>query len=204
MAFKKVLKFLTSNVIVRNLLLLAIVTATLIWGVLLWLDSYTLHNQAIIVPDLKGLQEEVAAPILKKSKLRYQVIDSVYSRTVEPGAIVEQIPTAASKVKQNRIVFLTVNAKTSQTVELPDVLEISQRQAVASLRSLGFKVDSVEYVPYEYKDLVVNILYKQLPVSSGTRLPFGATLWLQVGDGFELPEVVDTMMMNDSDKQWFE
>ncbi|MEG1904541.1 MAG: PASTA domain-containing protein [Bacteroidales bacterium] len=198
------IKSFATNIIVRNILLLVVVTGLLIWGVLYWLDSYTLHNQAILVPDVKGLQEEVAAPILKKSKLRYQVVDSVYSRTVEPGAIVEQIPAAESKVKQNRIVFLTVNAKTSQTVELPDVKEISQRQAVASLRSLGFRVDSVEYVPYEYKDLVVNVLYKGLPVNSGVRLPFGATLWLQVGDGFELPEVVDTMMMNDSDKQWFE
>ncbi|MEG0948590.1 MAG: PASTA domain-containing protein [Bacteroidales bacterium] len=204
MSFKQVIKSFATNIIVRNILLLVVVTGLLIWGVLYWLDSYTLHNQAILVPDVKGLQEEVAAPILKKSKLRYQVVDSVYSRTVEPGAIVEQIPAAESKVKQNRIVFLTVNAKTSQTVELPDVKEISQRQAVASLRSLGFRVDSVEYVPYEYKDLVVNVLYKGLPVNSGVRLPFGATLWLQVGDGFELPEVVDTMMMNDSDKQWFE
>ena len=204
MSFKQMIKSFATNIIVRNILLLVVVTGLLIWGVLYWLDSYTLHNQAILVPDVKGLQEEVAAPILKKSKLRYQVVDSVYSRTVEPGAIVEQIPAAESKVKQNRIVFLTVNAKTSQTVELPDVKEISQRQAVASLRSLGFRVDSVEYVPYEYKDLVVNVLYKGLPVNSGVRLPFGATLWLQVGDGFELPEVVDTMMMNDSDKQWFE
>ena len=204
MSFKQVIKSFATNIIVRNILLLVVVTGLLIWGVLYWLDSYTLHNQAILVPDVKGLQEEVAAPILKKSKLRYQVVDSVYSRTVEPGAIVEQIPAAESKVKQNRIVFLTVNAKTSQTVELPDVKEISQRQAVASLRSLGFRVDSVEYVPYEYKDLVVNVLYKGLPVNSGVRLPFGATLWLQVGDGFELTEVVDTMMMNDSDKQWFE
>ncbi|MGL4293405.1 MAG: PASTA domain-containing protein, partial [Bacteroidales bacterium] len=61
MAFKQVLKFFTTNIFVRNLLLLAIVTALLIWGVLLWLDSYTMHNQAILVPDVKGLQEEVAA-----------------------------------------------------------------------------------------------------------------------------------------------
>lgn len=203
MAFKQVLKFLTTNIILRNLLLLVVVTGLLIWGVMVWLNSYTMHNQAIVVPDVKGLQEEEAGPILRKNKLRYQVVDSVYSRTVEPGAVVEQIPAAESKVKENRIVFLTVNARNSQTVELPDVLEISQRQALASLRSIGFVVDSVEYVPYEYKDLVVNVLYKGQSVSSGTRLPLGATLWLQVGDGFEIQEP-DTLMMNDSDKQWFE
>lgn len=204
MAFKQVLKSLATNIILRNILLLVGVTGLLIWGVLVWLDDYTMHNQAILVPDVKGLQEEEAGPILKRNKLRYQVVDSVYSRTVEPGAIVEQIPAADSKVKEHRIVFLTVNARNAQTVELPDVLEISQRQALASLRAIGFGVDSVEYVPYEYKDLVVNVLYNGQPVSSGTRLPFGAKLWLQVGDGFEIQQPSDTLMMNDSDKQWFE
>lgn len=204
MSLKEVFKFLFTNIVTRNILLLLAVTATLIFGVLYWLDSYTLHNQAIIVPDVRGMQEEVAEPLLSKSKLRYQIIDSVYSKTVAPGAIVEQIPTPASKVKQDRIVFLTVNAKTSQTVELPDLLEVSQRQAIASLRSLGFQVDSVQYVPYEYKDLVVDILYKGMPVSSGTRLPYGVSLWLQVGDGNELPLPEDSLLMDDSDKQWFE
>lgn len=203
------IKSFFTNIIVRNLLLLGIACAMLLGGVLYWLDNYTMHNQAIVVPDLKGYLPEEAEPMLRSKHLRYQVVDSVYMRGQKPGAIVEQIPMAASKVKQNRIIFLTVNAKNAQTVELPDMIDISQRQAIASLRALGFVVDSVRYVPYEYPDLVVDVQYNDRPVSSGQRLPFGATLILEVGNGnTELP--VDSLsadsagIIQDSEIKWFE
>lgn len=185
MSFKKIIHILFTNVISLNIWLLVILTGGIIFGVLHWISVYTHHNQAIEVPDLKGLQPEEAELILKKKDLRLQIADSVYSKNVAPGSVVEMIPPAGSKVKQNRIVFLTINAKTSQTVEVPDMFEISQRQAEATLRSLGFVIDSIEYVPYQYKGLVINILNNGNIVEPGKRLPMGSHLWLQVGDGFE-------------------
>jgi Uncharacterized protein conserved in bacteria len=201
------LKKLLSNILVKNLLLMMILGMAIITGVMFWLDSYTMHNQAIVVPSLKGLQVEEAESMLKSKKLRFQVIDSVYSKDVVPGAIVEQIPDAESKVKENRIVFLTLNAKNAQTIELPNVLETSQRQAVASLRSLGFTVDSLRYVSYEYRDLVVEVLHNGMPVASGTRLPFGAKLVLEVGDGNMVMPIDSTNVeefIEDADTNWFE
>ena len=195
---------MATNIIVRNLLLMCLTAGIVIWGVLLWLDSYTMHNQAIEVPDLKGLQEEAAATILSHRGLRCQVIDSVYSRTVAPGAVVEQIPGANQKVKENRIIFLTVNARNAQTVALPDVGETSLRQAIASLKSLGFVVDSIQYVTYEYRDLVVGVTYNGTTVSAGQRLPYGAKIWVQAGDGFETPVAEDSVELDDTDRQWFE
>lgn len=184
-----------------------ILGGAVITGVMYWLDSYTMHNQAIVVPNLKGMQVEEAESMLKAKKLRYQIVDSVYSKDVAPGAIVEQIPDGDAKVKENRIVFLTLNAKNAQTIELPDVLETSQRQAVASLRSIGFVVDSIRYVTYEYRDLVVDVLYNNRVVTSGTRLPFGSKLILEVGDGnIDMPidsiQVIDGI--EDADTNWFE
>ena len=170
------IKSFFSNIIVRNLLLLVLMCFLLLGGVLYWLDSYTMHNQAIIVPDVKGALPEEAAPLLKKKHLRFQIVDSVYMRGQKPGVIVEQIPAAASKVKENRIVFLTINANNAQTVELPDMIDISQRQAKASLRALGFVVDSVRYVPSEYPDLVKDVFYNDRSVRSGQRLPYGSEL----------------------------
>ena len=189
------------NIAVKNLIIMFLFGILLIVGLLYWLDSYTHHNQAIKVPDLKGLQVDEAEMFLKKNKLRYQVVDSVYSKLVAPGAIVEQIPAGNAKVKENRIVFLTVNAKTAQTVVLPDMFEISSRQAEATLRSLGFVIDSLQYIPYEYKGLVVNVLYNNRVIDAGSRLPYGAHLWLQIGDGFETIEDSTELEM---DKEWFE
>ena len=186
---------------------LMIIVFAMIFGILSWLDSYTMHNQAIEVPDVKGMQVSVAAPILERSKLRYQVVDSIYSKDVRPGAVVEQIPVADSKVKENRIVFLTVNAKNAQTVELPDVIEYSSRQARGMLNSLGFRADSIIYVEYEQRDLVVNVLYDNKEVNAGQRIPYGAQLVLEVGDGI-ISAPRDTIPaleeLTEDDMRWLE
>lgn len=201
------LKFMVTNIVVRNLLLMLFVGGAFVYGVLSWLDNYTMHNQAIIVPELKGMQVEEVGPILNQKDLRYQVVDSVFAKGVPPGAIVDQIPHALAKVKKNRIVFLTVNAKTAHVVELPNILEISQRQAVASLRAIGFRVDSITYVDYEYRDLVLKVEYNQREVVAGHKLPHGSSLILEVGNGIKpMPE--DSLESNeeigDTEKRWFE
>lgn len=101
---------LIKNPYVLNLLLAVVVTCGLIYGALKWLDHYTRHNEAVVVPDVKGLKIEEAAEFFKNNNLHYNVIDSVFSKDVEPGAIVELSPLAGSKVKEGRIVFITVNA----------------------------------------------------------------------------------------------
>ena len=81
------------------------------------------------------------------------------------------------------------------------MFEISSRQAEATLRSLGFVIDSLQYISYEYKGLVVNVLYNNRVIDAGSRLPYGAHLWLQIGDGFETIEDSTELEM---DKEWFE
>lgn len=130
---------LIKNPYVLNLLLAVVVACALVFGTLKWLDSYTRHNEAVVVPDVKGLGMEEAAEFFKNSNLRYNVIDSVFSKDVKPGAIVELVPMAGSKVKEGRIVFVTVNALTSQMATIPEVEDLSFRQAYAILRARGFE-----------------------------------------------------------------
>ena len=86
-----------------------------------WLSSYTRHNEAVVVPDVRGLKVEEAAEYFDRSNLRYNVIDSVFSNDVPAGAIVEMIPEAGAKVKDGRIVFITINASTTQMAPMPNV-----------------------------------------------------------------------------------
>lgn len=204
MTFKGILKFMVKNVLVRNLLLMCLTAALLIWGVMIWLDGYTMHNQAIEVPDLKGMQAEAAETILAHRNLRCQVIDSVYSRAVAPGAVVEQIPAANHKVKENRIIFLTVNARNAQTVSVPDVGETSLRQAVASLKSLGFDIDSIRYVPSDYRDLVLGVFYNGAPISPNQRIPYGAKIMIEAGDGHGEIVAVDTIDEEGTEFEWLQ
>lgn len=47
---------LIKNPFVINLLLVIVVSCGVVYGVLAWLDSYTRHNQAVVVPDVKGMK----------------------------------------------------------------------------------------------------------------------------------------------------
>ena len=76
---------LIKNPFVINLLLVIVVSCGVVYGVLAWLDSYTRHNQAVVVPDVKGMKLEDAAEFFGNNKLRYNVIDSVFSKDLAMG-----------------------------------------------------------------------------------------------------------------------
>lgn len=182
------------NPIVLNLILAVIVTIVVIMIALSWLDTYTRHNEAVVVPDVKGLTIEKADEFFRSNNLRYNIVDSVYSKDVAPGAIVELLPAAGSKVKEGRIVFITINAKTSQMAALPEVEDISFRQAYALLKASGFTRVEIVYKPGEYKDLVIGVETNGQMLSAGKFVPLTAPLDLLVSSG----EKEDPEEMNDS------
>lgn len=189
---------LIKNPFVLNLLLAIVITGVVIVGTLKWLDVYTRHNEAVVVPDVKGLGITEAAEFFKNSHLRYNVIDSVFSKDVKPGAIVELKPQAGSKVKEGRIVFVTVNALTSQMATIPDVADLSFRQAYAILRARGFEKVEIEYVPGDYKDLALGVELNGRLLGKDEHVPLTAPLILKVSSGdAELPS--DTLGLPDAE-----
>ena len=72
--FIKILK----NPFVISLLLAVLILWGLIYGTLVWLDIYTRHNEAVVIPDVKGMTIEEATPFLAEKGIRYNIIDSVF------------------------------------------------------------------------------------------------------------------------------
>lgn len=177
------LKKITTNIYVRNVLLMLILAVILIAITLFCLNKYTRHNESIEVPDLKGLQVQDAASIIASSSLRYEVVDSVYNQDGVPGAIVEQIPLGKSHVKEGRTIYLTVQAKSEQLVSMSDLEDASLRQAEALLKALGFSRINIEKVPSQYQDLVFGVAYRGVTVKAGQKIPKNSVLTLRVGDG---------------------
>lgn len=177
------LKKITTNIYVRNVLLMLILAVILIAITLFCLNKYTRHNESIEVPDLKGLQVQDAASIIASSSLRYEVVDSVYNQDGVPGAIVEQIPLGKSHVKEGRTIYLTVQAKSEQLVSMPDLEDASLRQAEALLKALGFSRINIEKIPSQYQDLVFGVAYRGVTVKAGQKIPKNSVLTLRVGDG---------------------
>lgn len=201
---------LIKHPIVLNLLLAIVASCALLYGVLKYLDSYTRHNEAVLVPDVKGMMLEDAAPLFKAGQLRFEVIDSVFSKDVAPGSVVELVPKAGSKVKEGRIVFVTINALTAQMGRIPEVEDLSFRQAYALLRSRGFTTVEVEYVPGEYKDLAIAVELQQGgTLNPDANVPLSAALKLIVSSGTtELSDSLDFTLqpveqLNSEEESWF-
>ena len=64
---------------------------------------------------------------------------------------------------------------------LPQVQNLSYREARATLEAIGFVVSNIEYKPSEFPDLVMGIRVGQTPVRAGDRLRAGASVVLIVG-----------------------
>jgi len=162
----------------------------LIIVVLAGLKKYTHHSEVISVPDVTSLTVDEAAVFFEKKGLRYKVVDSLHMKSRLPGAILEQKPDPGSKVKHNRFVFLTINASSDEKISMPDVKDYSQRQAVATLQAVGLRVADVEYVPSEFRDLVLDVRYNGRKIYTGSQLPKGSYITLVVGQGESHGEIL--------------
>ena len=188
---KSDLKFVGVNV-VAAIVVLAIILVIL----LIWLRGYTQHGVEVEVADVRGLVSEEAEPMLAEQGLVLVVIDSTYSDKVPFGTIVEQDPKPNSHAKHGRAVYVTINATTKRQVVMPNLQDISYRQAETTLRGLGLRVDSVyDYEPSMYRDLVLDVKCNGVSVPPGEKLAVGTKVRLVVGfgRGTEQVEVPNTV-----------
>lgn len=183
MDFKKFWKESIGGFVLKRVLLAIVIFVSLSWITLIVVDYYTHHGEFEVVPDLRGMYVEEAQLMLANQGLYTQVVDSVYVRNKKLGTIIEQTPAANSTVKQNRPIYLIINSKQVKKIPLPDVSDVSYRQADAMLKAIGLNVSNVEYSPSEYKDLVVAVKYRGRTIQAGTRIPEGSFVILVVGSG---------------------
>lgn len=190
MDIKKFWKETFGGFVLKNVLIAIAVVVTLAWISLIAIDYYTHHGDYEVVPDLRGSYVEEAEVVLAKQGLFVQIIDSVYVRNKKLGTIIDQIPGPNSNVKNNRAIYVIINSRQARQVTLPDVSDVSYRQADAMLQSIGLVVGSVEYQPSDYKDLVLEVKFKGRVVEAGSRIPEGSVVVLVVGNGLGAAQVV--------------
>ena len=175
--------FFKKHYILKHLLLLLIVVVALFAGLTFWLDNYTRHGEQKLVPNVIDLTEENAATLLLSRELNYEIVDSVYKTGAMPGAVVDQDPKADTFVKKERKIYLIVNAKSAQMTALPEVIDLSIRQAQALLTGSDFNIKEIVYKPSDYRDLVLEVLYNGKKVEAGDKIPTFSELVLHIGDG---------------------
>ena len=111
------------------LLLLALITG----AVLLSLRFFTRHGEDIRVADIRGMRLEDLKVYEEEFGFKFVIRDSIYDPEREPGQIIAQTPQPGAKVKKHRTFYLVVAAWMPSSVQMPDLQDLSLRQAEALL-----------------------------------------------------------------------
>lgn len=178
-------KFLNTKLgfILLNAGIAVVAGVILLFIVFGWLKHYTQHGVEVTVPNVTGMQYVEAEQCLADSSLQLVIIDSTFSNTVPLGTIVEQNPSEGSSAKKGRAVYAIINSSYHRQVEVPNLQDISYRQAQATLLAMGIKVGNIEYEPSEYRDIVLDLHYQGKSLTPGEKLNEGTAITMVVGRG---------------------
>jgi len=152
----------------------------------LWLkyiDIYTHHDEYIVLPGFYGVHIQDLDSICQELDLRYIIIDSVFNKKEEKGIILEQDPRAGTNVKENRRIYFTINALQNKVITFPYITDLSLRQTVRKLESLGLVVGELEYKPDLAKNVVLNQKVNGIQIKEGQELFLGTIVDLVIGSG---------------------
>jgi len=78
------------------------------------------------VPDLRGMNEQMAADLLSQSNLVLGEIVQARSASIEAGKVIESMPAAGTKVAAGTVVIITIS---NGLVEVPNVVNYSISEA---------------------------------------------------------------------------
>jgi beta-lactam-binding protein with PASTA domain len=148
-----------------------------------YLPITTNHGETITVPSIEGMQLEELETFLGDRNLRYEVNDSSYSEDYPPLTILKQYPHAGAKVKENRVIYLSINRVKPPTVPMPDLVDGSLINAEAVLRGNELKRGKIELVSGPFLHLVKEMKMNGHALLPGTRIPKGSIIDLVVEDG---------------------
>src|SRR5258707_4299462 len=132
-----------------------------------YLPNVTNHGEFVEVPDLQGTKIEELEKFLQDHKLRYSVNDSSYTDTLPPLSVLRQFPAPGSKVKKNRIIYVSLNRVSPPTLPMPD-LEGSLLNAKAVLKSSELKLGLIYYKPSPFPT-VLEFRYRAAIIATGFR-----------------------------------
>ena len=172
---------LKENILIKHIILAGCSLLVVIFLLFTMLKFITRHNQEFEVPSFMNMSVEEAEAVARQYELRLEVTDSVYINRMAPGAIFRQNPEAASKVKKNRRILLTINANQPKLVKMPELVGYSLRQAQSELVSNQLSLGKLIYVKDIATNNVLGQLYKGRAIAEGEKIPSESVIDLKLG-----------------------
>jgi eukaryotic-like serine/threonine-protein kinase len=176
-------RFIFSKRFLKHFLISLGITAILLWVTFYSLSWYTKHSDYIVVPDFRGKAISEVNLGDTYSDFNFAVIDSIFDPDKPKGVILSQDPYPGSRVKHNRMIYLTIVSIIPEKTAMPDLRDLTLRQAQSMLESSGLKLGKLLFIRSFDEDAVQNQLYLHKVIAPGTRIDKGSVIDLQVGMG---------------------
>lgn len=189
------IEFLQTRVFIKHFIItmvLSLLIISLVLGALKW---YTHHGESMIVPALVGLTPDQISQLETIDDFEVIVVDSVFDARKTKGTVIIQDPLAGSKVKRLRKIYLTTVAVLPEQVSMPNLVDLTLRQASATLETYGLKLGNINYVPDIAANAVLGQFYHNQGIKPGTLILKGSVIGLKVGQSmgngrFQVPFLI--------------
>lgn len=180
----KLINFLKSKQFIVSIILAVVLSVVGVFMIMQWLKKTTNHGQKIEVPSLSKLDTNQATQVLLAKKLDIVVLDTLdYDKEFPPLSIIEQEPTAGTAVKENRKIYVKINASGFGDIILPKFEEMTYRQALSTLKSMGLREGTITYRTFIGKDVVLEVFKDGKKLKKGDRIKKNSHIDFVLGDG---------------------
>lgn len=189
------IEFVRTKLFFRHFLLSVILTAIIISVILGMLKWYTHHGESYKVPSLLGLTPEQIDQLTTIDYFDVIIIDSVFDSRQPKGTVLIQDPVPNTYVKKGRKVYLTTVAVLPEQIKMPNLIDLTLRQAKATIETYGLRLGQVNYVPDIAANAVLAQFYKGHAVTPGHELLKGSVIDLRVGKEtgsgrYQIPDLI--------------
>ena len=192
----KLFRFLKDKWFYISLIIMVLLVAGVLEYTFSSLDKFTRHGEEFQVPDMVGMRYDEAVEQYQ-DELTFILLDSIYVKDFPEGAVYQQNPAAGAKVKQGRNIYIIRSTVAPEIVSMPNLRNLSLRQAIVRLDMAGLKVDKLEYVDYFARNAVIEQKIKKQVVEPKDDVVKGTAITLVVGLGngartTNLPDLIGT------------
>lgn len=137
--------------------------------------------EGVQVPSVTGKSQAEATSILEKEGFVVSAVES-HDQTVEKGIVISQSPEAETTASVGSSITIRVSLGAEEDkVRVPEVIGLSEMDAMASLTESGLSVGNVTQTEYEDPALIDKVCYQSYSV--GSYVDRGTSVDLKISTG---------------------